>query len=108
MGIYNTMRLILMFDLPSIEAYEKKEYLLFRKALLSHGYIMMQFSIYTKFINVQTKVESEINKIKKFIPTNGNIRVIAITEKQYQDMYVILGHKKISEIYNSKERYIKV
>ncbi len=102
------MRLLLLFDLPSVEAYEKKEYLTFRKSLLKNGYIMVQFSVYMKSLNTQVKIENEVQKIKKYIPKNGNIRILSITEKQYQNMYLLLGNKKINEVYNNTERYIKI
>ncbi|MGL4647705.1 MAG: CRISPR-associated endonuclease Cas2 [Mycoplasmoidaceae bacterium] len=105
---YRNMRLILMFDLPSSEDYEKKEYLIFRKALIKNGYSMMQFSIYIKPVNFQSKVNQEIERLKKFIPRNGNIRIIQVTEKQYANMYMLLGNKKINEIYNNSKRYVKI
>lgn len=108
MNKYRNMRLILFFDLPNIESYEKKEYLRFRKSLLRNGYVMMQFSVYIKCVNTQSKIDQEIKKIKKFIPTKGNIRIIAVTEAQYANMVMILGNKKINEIYNNSERYIKI
>lgn len=97
-----------MFDLPSVESEEKKEYVYFRKGLILNGYTMMQFSVYVKSINVKTKLQQELNKIKKYIPSDGNIRMIAITEKQYEDMIMILGNKNINEIYNNDKRYIKI
>lgn len=105
---YRNMRLVLLFDLPSIELYEKKEYNNFKKTLLKNGYYMMQYSVYVKSLNIQTKIQNEVNKIKKSIPINGNIRLIVITEKQYSEMYVLLGKKRDDEIYNSPERYIKI
>lgn len=108
MNPYRAMRLILLFDLPSVELYEKKEYLIFRKTLLKNGFYMMQHSVYVKSVNVQTKIDQEINKIKKYIPLNGNIRLISVTEHQYANMRILLGNKKIDEIYNSPERYIKI
>ena len=50
----------------------------------------------------------EIEKIRKYIPRAGNIRIISVTEKQYNNMEVILGHKNINEIYNNSKRYIKI
>lgn len=108
MSDFRNMRLLLLFDLPSVEDYEKKEYTKFRKTLIRNGYVMMQFSVYTKCVNVQTKVEQELNKLNKDIPTNGNIRIIAITEHQYMNMAIILGKKKINEIYNNSDRYVKI
>lgn len=102
------MRIILMFDLPSKEDYEKKEYRVFHNALIKNGYVMMQFSIYIKATNSHTKIKREVDKIRKYIPKSGNIRVLSITEKQYLNMEIILGHKNINEIYNNSRRYIKI
>ncbi|MGL4343152.1 MAG: CRISPR-associated endonuclease Cas2 [Metamycoplasmataceae bacterium] len=105
---FKNMRLLLLFDLPSIEIYEKKEYSSFRKYLLKNGYIMMQFSVYIKSINTSQKIEGEIKKIKKYLPNEGNVRVIQITESQYENMFILVGNKKINEIYNNAERYVKI
>ena len=108
MSLYRPMRLVLLYDICNSDYLERKEYTIFRNALLKNGYYMMQFSVYVKCVNVQTKIEQEINKIKKYIPKFGNIRVIAVTEKQYSNMFVLLGNKTDNEIYNSPERYIKI
>ena len=108
MSDYRNMRILLLFDLPTIESYEKKEYTQFRKHLLKNGYTMIQFSVYVKCINTQLKVDKELKKLYQFVPTNGNIRMLTVTEKQYQNMVMILGKKKINEIYNNAERYIKI
>lgn len=102
------MRLILFYDLPNVESYETREYNQFRKTLLKNGYTMIQFSVYMKTINTQTKIDQEVKKITKYLPRNGNIRVISVTEKQYSNMYILVGKKKVNEIYNNTERYIKI
>lgn len=108
MSEYRNMRLLLLFDLPMVEDYEKKEYTNFRKTLIKQGYFMIQFSVYMKCVNAQVKLDSEIKKLYKYVPTNGNIRLIAITEKQYTNMSILLGKKKINEVYNNNERYTKI
>ena len=102
------MRLILFFDLPSKEDYEKKDYRFFHNSLIKNGYVMMQFSVYIKAINSFSKVQREIDKIRKEISRSGNIRVLAITEKQHLNMVIILGRKNINEIYNNTKRYLKI
>ena len=108
MSDYRNMRILLLFDLPNVEAYERKEYSQFRKHLLKNGYTMIQFSVYVKCINTQLKVDKELKKLYQFVPTNGNIRMLTVTENQFQNMVMILGKKKINEIYNNAERYIKI
>ncbi len=102
------MRLILMFDLPNDDEEDRKIYSRFRKNILRLGYTMIQYSIYVKCINTQSKIEQEVEKIKKILPNQGNIRIFAITEKQYQNMYMLRGKRKINEIYNNDKRYIKI
>ena len=83
-----------MFDLPINSSDEKTYYTLFRKNILKLGYFMIQYSIYTKVISSKTMVEQHINKLKKIIPPWGSIRAIVLTEKQYNDMYVLSGNKR--------------
>jgi CRISPR-associated protein Cas2 len=45
---YRYMRMLLMFDLPTDTQEDKKAYRKFRKFLLSEGFIMHQYSVYSK------------------------------------------------------------
>ena len=47
---YRYMRMILMFDMPVDTAEERKVYRKFRKFLIDEGFIMHQFSIYSKLL----------------------------------------------------------
>lgn len=102
------MRILLFFDLPTETSDDKKEYLSFRKHLLKNGYSMIQYSVYVKCINASSKFEGEHNKLKKCLPSNGNIRLLCVTEKQYQEMKFLRGDRNINEIYNNEKRYIKI
>ncbi|MFV0499900.1 MAG: CRISPR-associated endonuclease Cas2, partial [Bacilli bacterium] len=48
MGQVRFMRIILFFDLPQTTSTEKKVYRKFHNLLISEGFIMVQFSIYSK------------------------------------------------------------
>lgn len=106
MSKYNFMRIIVMYDLPNNNSDENKDYIKFRKNLIKHGYIMMQFSIYIKCLNTKTKFQNEVKKISKFIPPLGNIRILTITEKQYQDIIYLNGESNINEKVNNDKRFI--
>jgi len=47
---YRYMRMILMFDMPVDTVEERKAYRKFRKFLIDEGFIMHQFSIYSKLL----------------------------------------------------------
>lgn len=108
MSVYKYMRIIVMYDLPNNNYSENKDYSRFRKLLIKNGYTMIQFSVYMKCLNVKTKFKSEVKKISKFVPPQGNIRVMAITEKQFQDMIFLRGDSTINEKVNGVERYISI
>lgn len=91
------MRLIVMFDLPVVTVEERQIYSKFRKFLLKDGYIMMQFSIYSRICKNGDDVSKHINRIRQNLPDRGNIRLLQVTEKQYQDMILLCGRKVAEE-----------
>lgn len=54
---------------------------------------MLQFSVYTKSIVNQSEYDRIIKKVKQIIPNKGNIIMIKITDKQYNDMIYLNGEK---------------
>jgi CRISPR-associated protein Cas2 len=100
------MRIILMFDLPTETSVDKKQYALFRKNIIKLGYTMIQYSIYMKTINVQTKTQREIKKIQDITPKQGNIRLLIITELQYNNMKLIKGEMTLNEKINNNIKHI--
>ena len=100
------MRLIVMFDLPVVTEEEKRIYTKFRKFLLKDGYIMMQYSIYSRICKNSDDVYKHINRIKQNIPDKGNIRLLQITEKQYNDMILLTGTKATEELFSVENMII--
>lgn len=91
------MRLIVMFDLPVITDKEGKIATNFRKFLLDDGYIMMQFSVYSRICKNNDDLQKHINRLKIHSPKNGNIRMLQITEKQYSNIIMFAGSKEVEE-----------
>lgn len=102
------MRIIIMYDLDTTLENSQKEYNRFHKHILSRGFIMLQYSIYMKAINAPSKKDYEVNALRKKLPTNGNIRVLCITNRQYCDIDYLRGGKSINESINTEERRIKI
>ena len=44
--------------------------------------------------------------IEKFLPEKGNIRLLSVTEKQYNDMKILIGSKNATERSIGTERMI--
>lgn len=101
------MRLLVMFDLPSVTNEDKKEYRHFVKLLKKEGFYMIQESIYSKLSTTPYVSESTVKTIQKALPPNGNVFVLNITEKQFNDIKILMGKKK-DNVLDSIERVVEV
>ena len=90
---YKQMRVLLIYDLPMDDDENRRIYNHFHKSIISLGFYMLQFSVYTKVIQNDTSFKQQYKKLEKLVPTKGNIIILKITEKQYQDMIYLTGEK---------------
>ena len=87
------MFIIVFFDLPTNSKKERKFAQLFRKNLLNDGFIMFQYSVYTRHCSSKEKANKHINRIKNFMPEIGQISILKITDKQFGMMQNFIGKK---------------
>lgn len=102
---YRYMRMVLMFDMPTQTSGEKKAYRKFRKFLLSEGFIMHQYSVYSKLLLNGTANKAMIGRLQKNNPKKGYITILSVTEKQFSKMLYLSGEKDDS-IANSDNRIV--
>jgi CRISPR-associated protein Cas2 len=91
------MWLFVFFDLPVKSPNQRKEANRFRKFLQSDGYLMMQFSIYTRVVRGEDAVDKHISRVLKNLPKKGHIRTLSVTERQYAKMKIIIGESTKNE-----------
>lgn len=100
------VRIIVFFDLPVTTSEQRRAYAKFRKSLIKEGYLMMQESVYTKLaINRQT-MNLELNRINTFLPKNGLIQALTVTEKQFSRIKTLLGEARAHSEISSTERLV--
>jgi CRISPR-associated protein Cas2 len=87
------MRILVFFDLPVKTKRERKIATQFRNFLIKDGYYMVQFSVYARVCNGNDMVELHKNRLRINVPNEGSIRVLVITEKQYENVEILLGKK---------------
>ena len=80
------MWLIVMFDLPVSTKKERKKATGFRAKLMNMGFEMVQFSVYMKFGYGKEQADSIIEKVKKIVPQYGNVKILRITDKQFEQI----------------------
>lgn len=88
---YRFMRVLVMFDLPTETAENRRNYTKFRKYLIKSGFMMMQQSVYMRLALNQTNAKGMIDSVKKNKPSEGLVQILTITEKQYSKMEIISG-----------------
>ena len=99
------VRTIVFFDLPNVYLKDKKNYLKFRKYLLSEGFIMMQESVYSKIVMNTQQATLLLERLRKNSPNKGIIQVLTITERQYSQIEYIIGDSN-SKIINTEDRLV--
>ena len=99
------VRTIVFFDLPNVYLKDKKNYIKFRKYLLSEGFIMMHESVYSKIVMNNQQSVLLLERLRKNAPKKGIIQVLTITEKQYSQIEYIIGESN-SKIINTEDRLV--
>ena len=103
---YEAMRLICFFDLPMETNQEKRSYRNFRKELIANGFEMLQFSVYYRTCPNRSFASKFYKKLKSNLPS-GNVRLLAVTEKQFSEMVLIIGGKtKQEEVVSDKKMVV--
>jgi len=85
------MRMIVFFDLPVKEKAAQRAATKFRDFLIKDGYQMLQYSVYCRVCNGYDSVKTHEQRLKQHLPPNGSVRLLTITERQYESMQILLG-----------------
>ena len=91
------MWLFVFFDLPVKTKSQRRAATQFRNFLLKDGYMMIQFSVYGRVCNGQDRVEKHAQRLSSHLPATGSVRMMQITDKQYQRMKILVGNQKNNE-----------
>ena len=94
---YERVRLLCMFDLPSETKEEKRAYRIFRKHLLENGFVMLQYSIYYRSLPNRSALKKYESILKLHLPQGGNVRLLYVSEVQFQDMILLSGSRSRQE-----------
>ena len=88
---YQIMWIFVFFDLPTETKSDRKKYAEFRKQLLRDGFTMFQFSIYLRHCPSRENADVHIKRVKNFLPKEGYVGILTITDKQFGQMELFRG-----------------
>jgi len=91
---YRFMWLIVMFDLPVDTKKARRQYTEFRKRLMKDGFVMMQFSVYVRHCASEENADVHTARVDQIVPPDGEVRVLRITDKQYERMRIFWGKRR--------------
>ncbi len=85
------MWVITMFDLPVDTKEARRAYALFRKGLKQDGFVMLQYSVYARACPSEENAEAHRRRVRQMLPSDGEVRIITLTDKQFERMEVFFG-----------------
>ena len=88
------MWVIVFFDLPTDSKQAKRQYTDFRKGLLDDGFAMMQYSVYYRHCASKENATVHLERIRKIVPPDGEVRIMQFTDKQFERMEVYFGKRR--------------
>lgn len=92
---YANVWLFALFDLPTKTKSEKKAYSKFRSMLLDEGFSQMQYSVYARFCDSEATATTHRSRIRKKLPDDGQVRLMTLTDRQFEKMEVYFGKKRV-------------
>lgn len=94
LSAYRFMWIVAMFDLPVTTKVARKRYARFRKFLLRDGFVQMQYSVYMRHCASRENADVHIRRIGEAVPPEGEVRILTITDKQFERMRVFRGKRR--------------
>ena len=91
---YRIMWIFVFFDLPTETPIQRKSAGLFRKHLLDDGFTMLQYSVYIRHTPSRENMEVHEKRIKNFLPEEGKVIILHLTDKQFSDIHIYEGFKR--------------
>jgi CRISPR-associated protein Cas2 len=88
------MWLFAMFDLPVKTNAERRAYTRFRTALLCEGFCQLQYSVYGRYCGSDEFCQAVKQRVRALVPEKGQVRLLAVTERQFGRMEVLHGRKR--------------
>ena len=76
----------------------KTEYRKLRKFLLKEGYIRIVPEVFMRVVQNRKVSEKHHRRIDEVKPKTGVVRLLRLTERQYNNIYMVIGEPDYQEI----------
>ena len=100
------MRLIVFFDLPVTTKAKRQAANQFRHFLQQDGYEMLQLSVYSRIVRGRDMLQKHYTRLQAHLPSEGNVRCLEVTEKQFVSMKMLIGNPSPREKKGNSEQLL--
>lgn len=90
------MRLIAILS-PTDKWGTKTEYTKLRKFLKRDGYVRIAPEVYMRIVQNRKASEKHFRRIHEVAPKTGTVRLLRLTEKQFEKIYMVTGEPDYQE-----------
>ena len=90
------MRLLVILS-PTDKWGTKTEYTRLRKFLQKDGYIRIAPEVFMRIVQNRKASEKHYRRIEEVAPKTGTVRLLRLTEKQYDNIYMVTGNLDYQE-----------
>ena len=91
----DSMWVLVMFDLPTLTANQRKDASYYRNHLKHTGFDMVQLSVYAKYIINAGYLPTLYKKIEEAIPDDGKVRALSISDVEWSKAMQFQGKKRV-------------
>jgi CRISPR-associated protein Cas2 len=102
---YQLMWMMVMFDLPTDTAAERKIASKFRHHLMDNGFEMAQFSVYMRFTGTKEQSQKYIKTVGAKTPEEGDVCILFFTDKQFSQI-IHVSNLKVDSLAEKPEQLI--
>jgi len=99
---------MVFFDLPVVSKIDRMNYTQFRKFLINDGYSMLQYSVYGRVTRNRDDAKKHTIRLKRNLPPKGQVRVLLVTENQYNSMEILVGEETAHEKFLNTDEVIEL
>jgi CRISPR-associated endonuclease Cas2 len=90
------MWIAVAFDISVMTAQSQRNYRAIRKKLLATGFMPIQKSFLWRWVENNEKANLLINKIQKFIPSEGNFIILRIPDISFKNGLQLIDGERIA------------
>lgn len=91
------MWMLVIYDLPVETKIQRRAAHTFHDMLVDLGFSMMQFSVYTQYLPYSARAVSILKEIKAGLPTDGDVTIMYLTDKQWSSAVRYSNSTEISK-----------